>query len=150
MATKTCVGCGTEKDIREFNYRVKAQGSRQRYCRDCTRLQLRTHYANNHDYYIRKARKRNRATRNLNREKMLAYLALHPCVDCGEADTVCLEFDHVRGEKIKSIAALIGTYEWAFIEKEIAKCEVRCANCHRRKTARQRGYYRFLGCSRRP
>jgi hypothetical protein len=80
--------------------------------------------------------------KKLNRAKMLAYLALHPCVDCGEADVVCLEFDHVRGRKVRSVALMVNTHEWAVVEKEIAKCEVRCANCHRRKTARQRGYYR--------
>jgi hypothetical protein len=150
METRICKGCRAEKDIREFNYKVKAAGSRQRYCRDCTRLQVRAHYENNHDYYIRKARKRNREVKLLNRESILAYLAAHPCVDCGEADVVCLEFDHVIGRKVRSVSAMVGVYEWQAIAREIAKCEVRCANCHRRKTARQRGYYRLLGCGKRP
>jgi hypothetical protein len=33
---------------------------------------------------------------------------------------------------------------WRTIEAEIAKCVVRCANDHRRRTARQFGWYRLL------
>ncbi len=84
---------------------------------------------------------RNDQIRTQQRELLLAYLATHPCVDCGERDVVCLEFDHVSGEKVRNIANMIGEYSWTTIEAEIAKCEVRCANCHRRKTAKQHGYW---------
>jgi hypothetical protein len=150
MTTKTCIRCGKEKDIQEFNYRVKAKGTRQRYCRDCTRLQLRNHYKSRHAYYISKARKRNKAVKALNQQRLLAYLAQCACVDCGETDVVCLEFDHVRGLKTSAISTMLGTYSWNVIEEELTKCEVRCANCHRRKTARQRGYFKLMGCSLRP
>ncbi len=150
METKVCRGCGQEKAIEEFNYRVKAKGLRQRYCRDCTRRQLKVHYQNNSTYYLRKARKRNNEVKKQNQERLRAYLTVHRCIDCGEADPVCLQFDHIRGRKIKSISAMVGTYEWARIEEEITKCEVRCANCHQRKTARQRGYYKLIGCGMRP
>jgi hypothetical protein len=96
----------------------------------------------NRAYYLKKARRRNAVLEGVHRRQVLNYLMNHPCVDCGESDAICLEFDHVRGKKKGNIARMLGNYGWPTIEKEIAKCEVRCANCHRRKTARQRGYYR--------
>src|SRR5262245_33982272 len=103
MESRTCAGCGQEKPIDDFNYRVKARGLRQRYWRVCTRLQLRAHYEQNSPVYLRKARSRNDQVKRRNQENLLAYLARHPCVDCGEADVVCLQFDHVRGQKVKSV-----------------------------------------------
>lgn len=56
-----------------------------------------------------------------------------PCVDCGiQYHPVCMDFDHVRGEKAFNLGA--GMSDGLGIEKlraEIAKCDVRCANCHR-------------------
>jgi hypothetical protein len=150
METKTCRSCGQEKSIDEFNFRVKARGLRQRYCRTCTRLQVKKHYENNITYYLRKASKRNNAVKRRNQEGILAYLALHPCVECGEADPLYLQFDHIHGKKVDTISEMVRTYTWERIEEEIAKCEVRCANCHQRRTARQRGYYKFLQSNTRP
>jgi hypothetical protein len=70
-----------------------------------------------------------------NRQRLYAYLSEHPCVDCGETDVRVLEFDHVRDNKSANIAGLLNNaVSWSTIEKEIAKCDVRCANCHRIKT----------------
>lgn len=150
MPTKICVGCAVEKDLEAFNFKHKALGTRQIRCRDCTRRQVQSHYSRNKDYYIKKAQLRTRETKALHREKLLSYLSSHPCVDCGEADFICLEFDHVRGEKHFTVAEMIGDYAWEKIETEIAKCEVRCANCHRRKTARQYGYWNQSVVTMRP
>jgi hypothetical protein len=73
---------------------------------------------------------------------MVAYLLEHPCVDCGEADPVVLEFDHMR-DKVKAVSVLLSNgHEWKQILAEIEKCEVRCANCHRRRTATAGKFYR--------
>ena len=68
------------------------------------------------------------------------YLLANPCVDCGETDPIVLEFDHRDpSEKLFSIGNSLGqTWRWQKIKAEIAKCDVRCANCHRRRTAKQR------------
>ena len=72
--------------------------------------------------------------------RKMEYLRRRCCVDCGEWDPLVLEFDH-RGRKSKAVADLVrSTVSWKRIEQEMAKCEIRCANCHRRKTARERGW----------
>jgi hypothetical protein len=83
-------------------------------------------------------RRRNSATyRERNRIRVLDYLKTHPCVDCGEKDAVVLEFDHVRGVKLGDVSVLTrSAISWRRISAEIEKCEVRCANCHRSKTAK--------------
>ena len=63
------------------------------------------------------------------------------CVDCGESDPVVLEFDHVVGEKLYNVANIVGTcLSLKTVKEELAKCAVRCANCHRRKTAKEQGW----------
>lgn len=138
--TKLCPRCNQVKPVDDFNFRKKSEGTRQVYCRDCSRAYIRDHYARNQGYYVEKGIRRNKRVLVQQRELIRAYLVAHPCVDCGEARIPCLEFDHVRGTKFKAIGDMVGDYPWATIEAEIAKCEVRCANCHRRKTAREQGW----------
>ena len=71
---------------------------------------------------------------------VLAYLLEHPCVDCGETDPVVLDFDHLR-DKTKNVSALLKS-TWTRILREIEKCDVVCANCHRRRTASRGGFFR--------
>ena len=78
-----------------------------------------------------------------NAEYVREFLSWHPCVDCGFDVVPCLDFDHV-GEKEFTISfAVAREFELARIVEEIKKCQVRCANCHRRKTAQELGYYRL-------
>lgn len=61
------------------------------------------------------------------------------CVDCGyDLHAAALHYDHVRGEKLFDISFGVRTYAWERVLEEIAKCEVRCANCHAVVTAERR------------
>lgn len=142
METKTCSGCGNSKPIAEFTFRNKKKGIRHARCSECTRDTLKAHYAANVGYYVRKARKHRRAAYEENFQKLVEYLREHPCVDCGEDDICVLTFDHLRDKKY-NISAMIHNCVWSSVQREIAKCEVRCANCHMRKTAKQRGFRKF-------
>jgi hypothetical protein len=69
------------------------------------------------------------------------YLLTHPCVDCGETRPPVLEFDHINNDKEFNISHMVSSaFSIKRIEAEITKCEVRCANCHRIKTAKQYEY----------
>jgi 5-methylcytosine-specific restriction endonuclease McrA len=76
------------------------------------------------------------------RDWIVDYLSVHGCTDCGERDLVVLEFDHV-GPKRSHVAVMVtkGASPKA-LAREVANCEVVCANCHRRRTARRSGWRR--------
>ena len=144
METKRCTKCGEVKGIESFNWHKKSEGKRRAACKDCTRKEIRKHYAENKAYYIKKARKVSDRYRDENGDKILEYLRQHPCVDCNEQDPVVLTFDHVRGRKRAEVATLAKSHPWDLVWKEIQKCDVRCANCHMRRHARENGWKKTL------
>lgn len=133
---KICTRCKQDRDAeQDFTWKVKNRGIRHRHCRFCQSHISKNHYENNKQTYLARARANGSIVIAENRKKLIEYLACHPCVDCGQKDVHVLDFDHVRGKKSEHIARLIGVgYSWVAVEAEIAKCEVRCANCHRIKT----------------
>lgn len=58
-----------------------------------------------------------------------------PCVDCGvQYETFLMEFDHVRGTKSFNLSK--GARRGKTVQQildEIAKCDIRCVMCHRRR-----------------
>lgn len=86
-----------------------------------------------------RSKARRKRERNKVQEYLHDFLLANPCVDCSETDPVVLEFDH-HGEKLFSMGNIsrLGIPLFRVIA-EIAKCHVRCANCHRRKTYREYG-----------
>jgi hypothetical protein len=132
---RTCSTCGLEKLLDEFPFRSDRSTVRFGTCRDCKRLYARAHYAANLQYYKDKARRSRTRRRIDNYDELIAYLQLHPCVDCGEPDVRVLQFDHVDPTtKSDDVSRMVRTHSWDRVLEEIAKCQVRCANCHRLKT----------------
>ena len=56
------------------------------------------------------------------------------CTDCGETNHIVLDFDHLKDKKYNISRMIHDGFSWAAIKKEISKCEVVCANCHRIRT----------------
>jgi len=58
-----------------------------------------------------------------------------PCMDCsGRFPSECMDFDHVRGKKLFMVNTAGAGRAWAKVLKEIKKCDLVCANCHRTRT----------------
>jgi hypothetical protein len=95
--------------------------------------------------YIKQWKAANRDRVNgYSRESRKARIALlaaeknKPCADCGKRyPHYVMDFDHVRGRKLFTISHYI-TVTLARLLREIAKCDVVCANCHREREARRR------------
>ncbi len=62
-----------------------------------------------------------------------------PCTDCGQSyDPILMDWDHVRGQKIVPISnACHRKWSQEKILTEIAKCDLTCCWCHRRRTQRR-------------
>jgi hypothetical protein len=136
---KRCCTCGRYVPLTEFNKRRASLDGLQSRCRSC----FREWYERNREMQIRRTRANADLARKEIHRRLGEWFDEHPCVDCGEADVRVLEFDH-RDPATKSIAIgrAVMNWSWTRIVTEIAKCDVRCANCHRRRTAGQFGTWR--------
>jgi hypothetical protein len=140
---RRCGRCGEEKPFEEFAWRRKARGQRDNYCRPCRTAYKHEHYSKNRQRYIDSARRRTDRIVAERTARLVAFLREHPCVDCGETDPEVLEFDH-RGDKKFGISRGLRERPWEEVLEEMAKCEVVCANCHRRRTNRRGGFIRAV------
>jgi hypothetical protein len=52
--------------------------------------------------------------------KVYEYLRTHPCVDCGEADIVVLDFDHLSDKAAEINDLIHGGMAWPMILAEIS------------------------------
>jgi hypothetical protein len=143
---ETCTACGATKERAAFGFRNKSTGKLHRTCKDCVAAYGRQHYTANRAEYVARNHKLARAKTRELQNRVAAYLAERFCVDCGEADPCVLDFDHVYpGTKRDTIHALVHrALSWTALLAEIERCQVRCANCHRRRTAAQFGWAKFL------
>lgn len=139
---KQCVTCKKWKDEEDFNWRFKTLGIRHPTCRDCHKPFRKNWYENNKERHLEQVRERKLAAREVARDYVWDYLLTHPCSQCGESDPSVLEFHHRTGKSM-DLSRMIGDgYSVSTIQAEINKCDVLCANCHRKKTMTDRGWFR--------
>jgi hypothetical protein len=144
LATKRCGCCGELKPTSEFHRKRNARDGLQHRCKPCNIDGAKRFHAENPEHCRSRIAAWIRLVDRENQQRALDYLLAHPCVDCGETDPVVLDFDHRRDKEFTVSQVLHGHVRWEVVEAEIAKCEVRCANCHRRRHAEEGGWFRAV------
>jgi 5-methylcytosine-specific restriction endonuclease McrA len=139
---RRCGKCERRLPLELFNRHPKY--GRQYWCRECFRSYFRAR-GSRHLEQVEQARA---ARRRKARDHVLRILQRSSCLDCGESDPIVLDFDHVHGKKLTTISNLVWRgHSISAIDREIAKCEIVCANCHRRRTGIRQGSWRAMASS---
>lgn len=138
ICVKKCYRCKIEKELVEFNKNKRRKDGLQSHCKECHRQIDKEYYLNNKDYHRKQVQKRREAAKTTLRVWYLEYLRKNPCVDCGESDTLVLEPDHIGSDKKFNVSYIVGRgLSLQTLKDELAKCEIVCANCHRRRTIKR-------------
>jgi hypothetical protein len=117
---KSCSRCGHPKSIAEM---AKQKGSPDGLSSWCLACYREVNLIPNREYQRSK-------------QTLVGSLKAGPCVDCLRTfPSCCMDFDHVRGEKTKSVARIVSSSSPNRILEEVAKCELVCACCHRVRTS---------------
>ncbi len=128
--TFVCRKCQREGPLRELG----PDSVRRGWCRAC----VRAYFADRGDVHKTQVREAREARRVKARDLVFGLLAASRCADCGLADPMVLEFDHV-GEKGGNLGDMVTHgYSVRALQREIEACEVVCANCHRYRTSSRR------------
>lgn len=116
LQEKTCIRCHKTKPIEKFPVAAIKNDKkyRRRYCNSC--------------YVKSKVNRRIKIC-----EWLLAYKKQLKCISCGNNDHRVLEFHHKDSETKEINISDAARCAWSIkrIMKEIEKCSVMCANCHR-------------------
>ena len=141
METKICYKCKDCKTLDQFSFKDKSKNLYNSMCKACHNIYAKAHHQRNHKKYLMRTRNRNIRIRDENVKYVYEYLKQHPCIDCGETNPIKLEFDHRNGsDKVSNVSNLIRRNGLKSLQAEIAKCDVRCSNCHKVKTAKDQNW----------
>jgi len=123
---KACTKCKQLLELTEFNKKKTSKDGLQNTCKSCNKLNLKNHYKNNKNYYKEKAKNYTNDMRSLVND----YKKEKGCKYCSENRYWVLEFHHLSEKEIE-VSQLIKYCNIEKLIKEIEKCEVVCANCHK-------------------
>lgn len=133
---KTCDTCKIPKPDSEFNKNKAKKDGLNSICKECSRKRSRQYYKEKGELHKKNVVRRNKKNRKVLQDYILQHFKSNSCKDCGNSDPRVLEFDHLpQFKKSKDISRLLAaSVSTNTLQKEMDKCEVVCANCHKIRT----------------
>lgn len=128
---KFCNTCKQERPISDFSKRSSTKDGLQSNCKHCRKLI-------DAESYLKYAHRRNSikdrrdANNAYNLKLMRRYKALCGCLVCREREPVALDLHHLDPSQKDHNPSKVVCYSTETMKKEIRKCVVLCANCHRK------------------
>ncbi len=131
---KKCCCCKETKDLKDFNKNRSRKDGFNSICRICSNKRSKKYYQDNLLHHRKVVRSRVKRVTKENQIK-INQLKSSGCTICFEPNIECLDLHHLpHYTKLGNISVLVSCYYWSKVVKEIAKCIVVCANCHRKIT----------------
>lgn len=126
---KHCKRCQTDKEDSEYRKSSRSKDGLQSWCRACMVSYDQERWRNNKTYIygVKKTRYQKLRLEYVDYKKTLI------CTVCGEDAVECLEFHHIDPtQKDQAVSNVAGSWSRERLERELEKCYVLCANCHRK------------------
>ena len=140
---KFCKKCNKYKSKTCFPKNSGRGDGRGGYCKLCQRKLGMENYLKNKERYKKVARKRDIALK-----LFITKLKDKPCTDCKKKyPPYVMDFDHINKDNKIANVSYLKRHRVAFdkILKEVDKCELVCANCHRIRSYKRQSKYTHYG-----
>lgn len=125
--------CTCKEDKQELFFGKNSQGRLKSNCNDCRKKYAAEHYQRNKNAYIARGTENTKKYIKRNRDFVDDAKQHLECKSCGNNHPAVLDFHHndplIKEENVGSVRYSGCSIEK--IQKEIDKCTILCANCHR-------------------
>lgn len=128
---KICSNCKLEKPESEFFFKNKSKNLLHSTCKECKREIDRKAYKENRNDRAQKIRINSIKQAKEAREFVRTIKESSKCKICGDCRWYVLDFHHIRNSFLFISNMVQNGSSIQRIRKEIDKCEILCANCHR-------------------
>lgn len=130
IKTKLCPHCKEIKPVNEFNHSKRTKDGYDYRCKQCQNLSNKSWCKRN---WFDKIKQQNQRCKDLT-DKIRIYKQTHGCYYCNENTPCCLDLHHLDPsvKEINPSCMASNGWGWNRMLKELDKCIVVCANCHRK------------------
>lgn len=144
IAKKKCSKCKKIKNKSEFWSTKSSADGLQGYCKLCGYQHTIQYHKKHKERLLALARQNKKKRVEAKRDFVVNLLKQSSCIDCLESDLRVLDFDHINpSKKLGDVSRMIwDNTPLKVMKKEIDKCDIRCSNCHRKRTSEQFNWYK--------